>query len=274
MEPFRNLPIRLFDREPDIKGVEAALADLEKNSGREYPLVIGDRTYTNDRKLNTTNPANPADLLAIFQKATQAQADEAIQLADQTFESWKHTSAQDRADIILKAAEILRRRRDEAVAIMVLEAGKNWIEADADLAETVDFLEFYAREALRYAEKQPVVPLKGEEPELFYIPLGVGAVIPPWNFPLAILSGMTSAAIVTGNTVVLKPASDTPLTGQLLVEALAEAGLPKGVLTYLPGSGSEIGDFIVEHPRIRFITFTGSMEEDLTRADLDQAGGR
>ncbi|MBA7653168.1 1-pyrroline-5-carboxylate dehydrogenase [subsurface metagenome] len=146
---------------------------------------------------------------------------------------------------------------------MVLEAGKSWIEADTDLAEAVDFLEFYAREALRYAEKQPVMPIEGEEPELFYIPLGVGAVIPPWNFPLAILTGMTSAAIVTGNTVVLKPASDTPLTGQLLAEAMAEAGLPEGVLTYLTGSGGEIGDTIVEHPRVRFIAFTGSIEVGL-----------
>ena len=183
MNPFRNLPIRTFDLDADITGVEAAIAEIEKKAGREFPLVIGDQTYTNDRKLSTTNPADPSQLLAVFQKATWEQAAEAIQLADQTFESWKHTSAQDRADILLRAAEILRRRRDEAVATMILEAGKNWIEADADLAETVDFLEFYAREALRYAETQPVVPLECEEPELFYIPLGVGAVIPPWNSP-------------------------------------------------------------------------------------------
>ncbi|UCH09506.1 MAG: L-glutamate gamma-semialdehyde dehydrogenase [Fidelibacterota bacterium] len=263
MDPFRNLPVRVFDRDADITGVEAAIAELEKNAGREYPLVIGGQSYTNDRKLNTTNPANPDELLATFQKATQAQADEAIQLANRTFESWKHTAARDRANILLRAAEILRQRRDAAIAVMILEVGKNWIEADADLAEAVDFLEFYAREALRYAEHQPIVPLEGEEPELFYIPLGTGAVIPPWNFPLAILTGMTSAAIATGNTVVLKPASDTPLTGQLLADTMVEAGLPPGVLTYLPGSGSEIGDFIVEHPRIRFISFTGSMEVGL-----------
>ncbi len=263
MIPFKNLPVRQFNRDDDIQGVEAAIGSLKRNAGREYPLVIGGQTYTNTRKLNSLSPSDPSRTLAIFQKATREQAGEAINLASETLESWKATSADERADILIRAAEILRRRRDEAVATLVLEAGKNWIEADADLAEAVDFLEFYAREALRYARKQPLVPIEGEEPELFYIPLGVGVVIPPWNFPLAILTGMTSAAIVTGNTVVLKPASDTPLTGQLLAEVMTEAGLPGGVLTYLTGSGGEIGDFIVEHPRVRFICFTGSVEVGL-----------
>ncbi|UCH61615.1 MAG: L-glutamate gamma-semialdehyde dehydrogenase [Fidelibacterota bacterium] len=263
MIPFKNLPIRQFDGDKDVRGVETAIGGIKREAGREYPLVIGRQTYTNTRKLKTFDPSAPSRTLAVFQKATQEQAEEAINLARETFESWKVTSAEERSAILLRAAEVLRRRRDEAVATTVLEAGKNWIEADAELAEAVDFLEFYAREALRYAEKQPVVPFEGEEPELFYIPLGVGAVIPPWNFPLAILTGMTSAAIVTGNTVILKPASDTPLTGQLLFEVMIEAGLPEGVLTYLTGSGGEIGDFIVEHPQVRFIAFTGSMEVGL-----------
>lgn len=263
MRPFINLPIRIFDNEEDINLVKASIDHIKSQQGKEYPLIIGEKIYTNDRKTSTINPSDPTQVLAVFQKATQAQAEEAINLADDTFDSWKQTSVEQRADILLKAAAILRERRDEAVATMILEAGKSWIEADADFAETVDFLEFYAREALRYAEKQPVTAFKGEEPELFYIPLGVGAVIPPWNFPLAILSGMASAAIVAGNTVVLKPASDTPLTGQLFAEAMTEAGLPLGVLTYLTGSGGEIGDFIVEHPRVRFISFTGSMEVGL-----------
>ncbi len=263
MISFSNLPIRQFNQDADRQGVISSISGIKSDLGREYHLVIGDRKHTNDRKLKTFNPTEPSQLLAVFQKATRKQADAAIRLADAAFESWKETPAQERADVLLRTAELLRQRRDLAVATMVLEAGKNWIEADADLAEAVDFLEFYAREALRYAEKQPVVPLTGEEPELFYIPLGVGAVIPPWNFPLAILTGMTSAAIAAGNTVVLKPASDTPLTGQLLAEAMNDAGLPEGVLTYLPGSGSEIGDFIVEHPRVRFIAFTGSMEVGL-----------
>jgi 1-pyrroline-5-carboxylate dehydrogenase len=146
---------------------------------------------------------------------------------------------------------------------MVLEASKNWLEADAEVAEAIDFLEFYGREMLRYSERQPIVPQPGELNELVYIPLGVGVVIPPWNFPLAILTGMTSAAIVTGNTVLLKPASDTPVIGHKLVEIFQEAGLPDGVLNYVPGSGAVIGDYLVAHPKTRFIAFTGSMEVGL-----------
>ncbi len=263
MNPFENLPIRLFNDPAEITGVTRAIVGIKAGSGREYPLSIGAETYLNERKLESTNPADPSQVLAVFQKATKDQAAGAIELAADTFESWRSTSAEDRAGYLLRAAEILRRRRDEAVATMVFEAGKNWIEADADLAETVDFLEYYAREALRYDAGYELVHVNGEEPQLQYIPLGVGAIIPPWNFPLAILTGMASAAIAAGNTVLLKPASDTPLTGQLFVEAMAEAGLPKGVLNYLPGSGAEIGDYIVEHPRIRFIAFTGSMEVGL-----------
>jgi len=162
----------------------------------------------------------------------------------------------------------MRRRRHECSAWMVMEAGKNWVEADADTAEAIDFLEFYGREMLRYSERQPVTPVAGEYNELVYIPLGAGAVIPPWNFPLAILTGMTSAAIVAGNTVLLKPASDTPAVGQLLVEIFQEAGLPDGVLNYIPGSGGEIGDYLVGHPQTRFIAFTGSKEVGLRINEL------
>ena len=263
MNPFTNMPIRLFQEGAEVSAVQSALDKLQSRAGTEYPLAIGSSSYTNPDKLASTNPADPDQVLAVFQKATQAQADEAIALAAETFRSWRFTSAGDRAQYLLKAAEALRSKRDQAVATMILEAGKNWIEADADFAEAVDFLEYYAREVLRYGRPQPVVPTAGEAPEMFYIPLGVGAIIPPWNFPLAILTGMASAAIGAGNTVVLKPASDTPLTGKLFVDAMAEAGLPEGVLNYLPGSGGEIGDFIVDHPRIRFICFTGSMEVGL-----------
>ena len=258
--PFQNLPIRMFDEPSQISGVENAIEQLKASAGKEYPLVIGDQSYTNDRPLPTTNPADPSQVLAVFQKASREQAESAITLAAETFESWKLTPAEERAEFLFKAAQALRQRRDQAVATMVLEAGKNWVEADGDLAEAVDFLEFYAREALRYAGGQELAPYEGEKPELFYIPLGLGTVIAPWNFPLAILTGTASAAIVAGNCVVLKPASDTPLTGQIFAEVMQEAGLPTGVLTYLPGSGGEIGDAIVDHPQVRFITFTGSME--------------
>jgi len=151
---------------------------------------------------------------------------------------------------------------------MVYEVGKNWVEADADTSEAIDFLEFYAREMLRYASEQPLVRIPGEYNELRYIPLGVGIIIPPWNFPLAILVGMTSAAIVTGNTVVLKPASDSPVVAAKFFEVLQEIGLPDGVVNFLPGSGALAGEYLVKHPKTRFISFTGSKDVGLRIHEL------
>jgi 1-pyrroline-5-carboxylate dehydrogenase len=146
---------------------------------------------------------------------------------------------------------------------MVYEVGKSWAEADGDVAETIDFLEFYGREALRLAEPQPVTKIAGEDNQLVYIPLGAGAVIPPWNFPMAIMAGMTSAAVVAGNTVVLKPSSDSPVIAAKFVEVMEEVGLPAGVINYVPGGGREVGNYLVEHPLTRFIAFTGSKEVGL-----------
>ena len=160
----------------------------------------------------------------------------------------------------MRAAYLMRKRKHEFSATMVLEVGKNWAEADADTAEAIDYLEFYAREAARYGELQPLTPYEGEIPEYFYIPLGVGVIIPPWNFPLAITLGMTTAAIVTGNCAILKPSSDAPLIAYKFVKLMHEAGLPKGVLNLLTGSGSKVGDPLVGHPKTRFVAFTGSRE--------------
>jgi 1-pyrroline-5-carboxylate dehydrogenase len=154
----------------------------------------------------------------------------------------------------------MRARKHLFSATMVYEAGKTWPEADADTAEAIDFLEYYGREALRLAAPHPLPRLPGEDNELMYLPLGVGVVIPPWNFPLAISCGMTAAALVTGNAVILKPASLTPVIAARLVALFEEAGTPPGVLNFLPGSGGEIGDVLVAHPRTRFISFTGSRE--------------
>ena len=154
--------------------------------------------------------------------------------------------------------KILRQRKFEFCAWLTYEVGKNWVEADADVGETIDFLEFYAREALRLAQTSPPIQYPGERDELLYVPLGVGAIIPPWNFPLAIMAGMTSAAIVAGNTVILKPSSESPTVAARLMEILEEAGLPPGVVNFCPGSGASFGNAIVEHPKTRFIAFTGS----------------
>jgi 1-pyrroline-5-carboxylate dehydrogenase len=183
-----------------------------------------------------------------------------VKEAYKVFDSWRFVPAEKRANYLFKAAEIARKRRFEINAWIILESGKNWTEADADTAEAIDFLEFYGREMLRYAQKQPLTKVPGENNELVYIPLGVGICIPPWNFPFAILTGITSSAIVTGNTVVLKPSSETPMMGKIFYDVMTEAGLPDGVLNFLPGSGGEVGDTLVAHQLTRFVSFTGSME--------------
>jgi 1-pyrroline-5-carboxylate dehydrogenase len=170
--------------------------------------------------------------------------------------------------MLLRVAAIIRERKMEFDAWQVYEAGKTWIEADADVSEAIDFCEYYAREAIRYASPDPVPQFPGERNILRYIPLGVGVVIPPWNFPLAIMLGTTTAALVAGNTVVLKPSSDTPINAAVFIDVLLEAGFPPKCINFVPGSGSEIGDLLVEHPKTRFVSFTGSKEVGLRIVEL------
>jgi 1-pyrroline-5-carboxylate dehydrogenase len=197
-------------------------------------------------------------VIGVSQSADVALANKAIETADRAFQSWQYVSAKDRADRLFKVAEIIRRRKFELSAWLIKEVGKSWPEADGEVCEAVDFCEFYAREALRYAKVQQCLNMPGENDTLRYIPLGVGVVIPPWNFPFAILAGMTTAAWVTGNTVVLKPSSDSPIIAQKFMEIVEEAGLPDGVVNLVTGGGGSIGDALVAHPRTRFVSFTGS----------------
>ena len=199
----------------------------------------------------------------MHQKAGLEHVEPAMQAALAAFESWKNVAVEERAGLLFRTAEIIRKRKPEFNAWMVLEVGKNWDEAEADTCEAIDFLEFYARLALHMAEAEPAVQLPGERDQLRYIALGVGAVIPPWNFPLAIMCGMTVASVVCGNTVVLKPSSDSPTIAAKFFEALEEAGLPPGVVNFCPGSGATFGNGLVEHPRTRFIAFTGSRDVGL-----------
>src|SRR6185437_710654 len=214
-------------------------------------------------KIKSVNPAKPSEVVGIHQKAGAEHAETAMQAALKAFESWRTTSWEERASLLLNASAIIQSRRLEFNAWMVYEVGKNWAEADADTAETIDFLEFYAREALRLSQSESPVQLPGEHDQLQYIPLWVGAVIPPWNFPFAIMAGMTSAAIVSGNTVILKPSSDSPTIAAKFFEVLQEAGTPDGVVNFCPGSGGTFGNALVEHPKTRFIAFTGSKEVGL-----------
>ncbi|MBN2252302.1 MAG: L-glutamate gamma-semialdehyde dehydrogenase [Kosmotogaceae bacterium] len=239
-----------------------------RSQEKDCDLLIGGRHYSTEKRIISTNPADPDEVIGRVSKANKELIDWAMESAYNAFRSWSRLPAHERIKPFLKAAQIMRDRRFELDATMILEEGKSWIEADADLAEAIDFLEFYCREALRYAGPQPVVQIPGEVNELKYIPLGVGVVIPPWNFPSAIMAGMTSAAAISGNCVLLKPASDSPVIAAKFVQILGEAGLPDGVVNFVPGSGSEIGDYLVEHPLTRFISFTGSKEVGLRINEL------
>lgn len=261
--PFVNEPFTPFSIPANKEAFEQALRKVESELGKDYPLIIGGQKITSPRRLNSVNPAAKHQVVGTVYQADRELAERAVQTAAETFNRWKHTDPNERARYLYKAAAIMRRRKHEFSAWMVYEAGKTWPEADADTAEAIDFMEFYAREMQRLSEPQPLTRIAGEDNELSYIPLGVGVVIPPWNFPLAIMAGMTSAAFVSGNTVVLKPASTTPVIAAKFMELLAEAGVPDGVVNYLPGPGSEVGDYLVDHALTRFISFTGSKDVGL-----------
>jgi 1-pyrroline-5-carboxylate dehydrogenase len=268
MKPFKNEPLTDFTKSKNKKDFQKALKKAEAQFGKEYDLLINGERFKTEDKLKSYNPSNPAEVIGIFQKASPELANYAVESAHKIFEEWKDVPVEKRSKFLFKAAEIMRKRKFEFAAWMVFEEGKNWVEADADVAEAIDFMDFYAREAIRYSKGTKLVKIKGEENVQEYIPLGVGIVIPPWNFPLAILVGMTTAAIVTGNTVVLKPSSDSPAIAAKFVELMEELELPAGVLNFVTGSGGSIGDILVEHPLTRFISFTGSKEVGLRINEL------
>ena len=268
MKEFKN-EVFLDFTDPIIeKKQKKALLSVRANFGKEYPNFINGKAVKTTAKTISLNPANTDETIGIFQKSGKDDAETAMQAAQKAFETWKFVPVKKRAEFLFKAANIIRKRRLEINAWMISEVGKNYLEADADTCEAIDFLEFYGREVLRFAEKQPIIPVKGEKNKMIYIPLGVGVIIPPWNFPFAILIGTACAAIAAGNTIVLKPSSDSPMMGWLFADIMNSLGLPKGVLNYVVASGAEAGDYLVQHPKTRFISFTGSMEVGLRINEL------
>ena len=257
---FRNEPLVDFSKSDLRKKQASAIAVLRETLGREYPIVIGGERITAPQKFSSFNPSRSAEVVGVFQKGDADIAGKAMNAALSAFDEWKNVLPAKRAACLFRAARLMRKQRWELNAVMILEVGKPWPEADADTAEAIDFLEFYGKEMLRYGVDQPVVKNPGEKGKLVYLPLGVGVVIPPWNFPLAILAGMTSAAIVSGNAVVLKPSSDSPLIGWKFFEIMEQSGVPPGVLNYVTGPGGAVGDTLVMHPKTRFVSFTGSKE--------------
>jgi 1-pyrroline-5-carboxylate dehydrogenase len=254
---FRNEPFVDFKSSANEHAMKDALERVGAMLGHEYDLVIGGERVRTKDKIRSLNPAKPSQVVGIHQEAGAEHAEQAMAAALKAFESWQFVSPEQRTSLLLRASALIRDRKFEFCAWLVYEVGKNWAEADADVAETIDFLEFYAREALRLANAEPPIQYPGERNRLIYVPLGVGAVIPPWNFPFAIMAGMTAAAIVCGNTVVLKPSTDAPTIAARFLDVLEEAGMPPGVVNLCQG-GPAVGRALVEHPKTRFIAFTGS----------------
>ncbi len=268
LSEFRNEQYTDFSQPANRQAMELALQKVRSELGREYPLRIGGEMFSTGDKLISVNPSKTSEVVGVHHKATTQLATRAVESAYAYFPQWSRTPAKERVRMLLDVARILRLRKFEFDAWMVFEAGKTWIEAEAEIGEAIDFCEYYAREMDRLSGPQAVVQLPGEQDEMIYIPLGVGVVIPPWNFPLAILAGMTVASLVTGNTVIVKPSSETPTIAAKFAEVLLEAGFPEGAFTLLTGSGAAVGDVLVQHPKTRFVSFTGSRDVGLRINEL------
>ncbi|UII55350.1 L-glutamate gamma-semialdehyde dehydrogenase [Cytobacillus spongiae] len=263
VQPYKHEPFTDFSVEENRQAYLEGLKKVESYLGQDYDLVIGGERISTEDKIVSINPANKEEMIGRVSKANKELAEKAMQAAVEAFKTWRKVKPETRADVLFKAAAIIRRRKHEFSALLTKEAGKPWKEADADTAEAIDFLEFYARQMLKIKDGVPVNSRPNEYNRYDYIPLGVGVIISPWNFPLAIMAGTTVAAIVAGNPVLLKPASTTPVVAAKFVEVMEEAGLPAGVLNFVPGSGAEVGDYLVDHKDTRFISFTGSRDVGL-----------
>src|ERR687894_21635 len=266
--PYKNEVYLDWSEEKNVEAMRAALREVGSRLDRSYPAIIGGRRVETDGEIVSVNPADPSQVVGRTARATEREADMALETATSAFETWSRTSPEARARILLRASAIMKRRRFELLAWEAYEGGKPWAEADAQVAEAIDFLEYYSREMLRLKDGLEIYSIPGEESRYTYQPMGVGVIIAPWNFPTAILTGMSSAAIVAGNTVIMKPSEFTSVIGAVVAEIFEEAGLPEGVLNFLPGYGSEVGDYLVEDARTRFISFTGSMKTGLRINEL------
>jgi 1-pyrroline-5-carboxylate dehydrogenase len=258
LAPFRNEPYADFSRPANADAMRDALREVRGQFEKEYPLLIAGERRSSPSKLESFNPSRPSEIVGIHQNASEQDAREAVERAFAYFPAWSAVPAEERVLSLLRVAEIIRQRKFEFNAWLVYEAGKTWAEAEGDVSEAIDFCEYYARQAWKLANPDPVVQLTGERDEMVYLPLGVGVILPPWNFPLAILAGMTVAALVVGNTVVVKPSAETPTIAAKFAEVLLEAGFPPESFSLLNGDGALIGSILVAHPKTRFVSFTGS----------------
>src|SRR2546426_164132 len=274
--PFANEPLVDFSNPENARKMRAAIEKVRVQLGRESDLIVGGKRVKTADKIRSLNPAKPSQVVGLHQKAGKEHVEPAMNAALRAFETWSRTSVEERASLLFRVGDLLRERKFEFSAWMVFEVSKNWAEADGDVAETIDFCESYSRERRRLAKVELPVQMPGERASLLYTPLGVGAVIPPWNSPAAIMAGMTLASIVSGNTVILKPSSDSPTIAAKFVELLEEAGMAEGVVNFCPGAGASFGNAVVAHPKTRYIAFTGSREVglDINKSAATQAPGQ
>jgi 1-pyrroline-5-carboxylate dehydrogenase len=263
LTPYQSEPYVNFGEEEPIAKMQAALQYVASQLGKTYTPIIANSPVPTSVTSTSHNPANTTQIVGYIHEAGISEAEQALQTAQAAFPKWSRLSAEERARYFVKAAAIMRRRIYEFSAWLAVESSKNWLEAYADTAEAIDFMEFYAREAIRLGKPHPTTPYPGEENEVRYIPMGVGVSISPWNFPLAITVGMAVSAAVTGNTVVMKPAEQTPVIAAKFMELLQEVGLPAGVINYLPGRGEIIGEYLTGSPLVHFVSFTGSRDVGL-----------
>lgn len=257
---FSNEPITDFSNPSHAKAAESAIQAFQRTMGRSFPAIIGGQRIETPKTIESIAPARPEIVVGRIASCSREQVDRAFAVATKAFPAWAATNPEERAEKLLKLAALIRHHRFELLALTAYEIGKDWFEAEAEICEAIDFCEYYARLALQQFQYQPLTRLSNEDNCYYYIPLGVGVVISPWNFPFAILTGMTMAAVVSGNTVLVKPSSDTPILAHRLFELAFEAGIPESVIQLVPGGGGEIGDYLVTHPDVRFVSFTGSAE--------------
>jgi RHH-type proline utilization regulon transcriptional repressor/proline dehydrogenase/delta 1-pyrroline-5-carboxylate dehydrogenase len=240
-----------------------ALREVRARLGQKYPIVIHGQKIWTGSLINSINPSSPSQVVGAVAEAGIPEAEDAVAAARKAFEHWCRVSVEHRADLLERVAEIMDRRRFELSALEVFEVGKPWAEADGDIREAIDFLLFYAQQMRQRGFPRLTQHVPGEESYQHYWPRGVALVIAPWNFPMAILTGMVSAALVTGNTVIMKPAEQSAVCGAMVMEMFEEAGVPPGVLNFLPGKGRVIGQHLVDHKDVHMIAFTGSREVGL-----------
>jgi len=263
LDSFNNESLADFSL-PEVRDAFiTAITEVRKKLGKTYPLFIDGSEITTNNKIDSVNPARPDEVIGRICQADKKEITDTINAAQKAFQTWRDTQPHKRAAYLVKAAQIARNRIYELSAWQVLEAGKQWNQAYNDVVEAIDFLQYYAREMVRLSKPQYMGRVPGEVNEYFYQPKGIAVVIAPWNFPLAISCGMCAAALVTGNCVLYKPSNQTPVVGHTLLQILQQAQLPPGVFNYVPGAGSDIGDFLIDHSQVNLVAFTGSMEVGL-----------